>query len=256
LKALEDMALHTPATEAERKAQIAAQEALAAAAAAAAADGGTESEQAARKKNKLRSMIKGVGSYLGLRKSKKKRIAEQQAAAAAAAAGGGGGGASAAAAPAAPENTGVFKRLLFRSRSSPALQGEDERLGGGSSSWMPGSPRTPASARGLGAASSQSYDGQPNRDENGMYLPNHRRDTPVKGIIKSPRPGTAPHASSHPHHGPPPPAGGGKRRISFVDLAHGAPLERVHFCEDLHYSENSEHEDWDEGDDAGKCTVM
>ena len=47
----------------------------------------------------------------------------------------------------------------------------------------------------------------------------------------------------------------GKRRLTFTDQ-HGAPLEHVKFCEDLHYSENSQHVDWDEDDDGGKCSIM
>ena len=61
----------------------------------------------------------------------------------------------------------------------------------------------------------------------------------------------------------PTPRGISKRRISFAD-SRGHELERVKFCDDLHYSENSDHsesEGWDEmgapeGEDKGNCALM
>jgi hypothetical protein len=229
-------------------------------------------EEITRKKNKLRSMIKGVGSYLGLRKSKRRRQAE---AAAMAAQQGGGAGAGAGAgtgggvpppggagpgasgdASGSAASGGLFKKLLFRSRSSPALQSDDERL------RVPGSPivivpGTPTIAGGDGhhhhhhaRATPSSASSEPNIDENGLYAPNHRRDTSaVKGVLKSPN-GRKP-----PTPAPAPAPVPNKRRISFMDT-HGAPLEVVHYVEDLHYSDGSEHVDWDDEDEAGKCAVM
>jgi hypothetical protein len=211
-----------------------------------------QSEEQARKKNKLRSMIKGVGSALGLRKSKKKRMAE-----AAAATGGGGGGDPSGAAGGAPPQGGLLRKM-FRSRSSPSL-GDDDKLQGGSSAQSP--PGTPvqkgASGRGgVGfAPSSQSVVDGPNRDDNGMYLPNHRRDVTPHPAIKSPNPTTGRPGKdwSAQAAGMQPPS---KRRISYVDIHRGEPLIVVHYVEDLHYSENAEHVDWDEEDDQGKCSIM
>lgn len=310
-----------------------------------ASDGSPESmaqaEEATRKRNKLKSMIKGVGSALGLRKSKKKRLAE-----AAAAAGAGKSGQSAndggvpTGDPSAPagsadgddgaERKSLLKRM-FRSRSSPALDVDDSKLGSpraGSNSRLAGSPtpsshhhafgqalpghQTPGSIAGHASAvpglqlpaSAQQGDrssletaATPLRDENGLFVPRHRQldriygsETPVRSALKgSPSaagsarraltPGfesvssTASNSTADPTtargNAPMSPGGvfgpNGKRRICFVDQVQypaggmppqQQPLEDVYFCEDLHYSENAEHEDWEDDEGDGKCAIM
>lgn len=47
-----------------------------------------------------------------------------------------------------------------------------------------------------------------------------------------------------------------RRGISFADQ-HGHHLKNVRFCDNLHYSEGSLHDDWDdEWDDSKNCTIM
>lgn len=225
-------------------------------------------EEQTRKKNKLKSVIKGVGSYLGLRKSKKKRLAE--AAQAAALAGSMNGSnpnpyissstsssstnavssASSSSSSSTSSDSNLLKRLLFRSKSSPSLQNDDDRL------RDPTSPlpalNTPPHHHHHHHSSSNPYSAGPNRDEYGMYLPNHRRDTPARGIVKSPNNVRRALDNSNMTS----PGTKEKRRIAFIDIAYGEPLEQVRFCDDLHYSENSQHVDWDEEDDAAKCVIM
>jgi hypothetical protein len=219
------------------------------------------------RKSKVKSMIKGVGSYLGLRKSKKRRQAEMQAGG-----GGGGGGGSEGVGAGAGAGAGdaSLLRRMFRSSSSPSLQSEDSRL------RVPGSPilvlpGTPT-VGGFSHASSHSYNEGPARDDNGLFMPNHRRDIVVRGIVKSPA-GSARRSGGAAGEGgggegggappppPPPPPGtplspaSAKRRIAFLDH-HGGSLEVVHFSDTLHYSEGAEHVDWEDEDDNGKCALM
>jgi len=223
----------------------------------------TNIDDPTRKKNKLRSVIKGVGSYLGLRKSKKKRLAEAAQAAALAAAMNNGGVVPPGTIPPVTTTTttsssstqnsdsNLLKRLLFRSKSSPSLQNDEDRL------RDPTSPlpqlHTPQHQHHHTSSTGTVYTG-PNRDEYGMYLPNHHRDTPARSIIKSP--GNNNNSARRTLEITSPNGQKEKRRIVFLDIAYGEPLEQVRYCDDLHYSENSQHVDWDEEDDAGKCMIM
>lgn len=262
---------------------------------------------AMRKKNKLKSMVKGVATALGLRKSKKKRLQEE-------AAKGGGATSGAAGTSTAAGSTKPVPPILSPSAkalSAPRPPGTPVLLGGAEGATLEdleqlavgkalARPLPPTAVAGRGsksfsaAAMSDSLskarwvEHEPARDESsGTYLPSHRKEVRVPSILKgSPlsrkvlanavagtsslssgesafvagSPST-PSIGGTPLLGPPgqPSTGtgtGGRRGIVFADQT-GAPLAQIHFSEQLHYGENSEHEDWDEeGESNSNCSIM
>ena len=265
-----------------------------------------------RRKNKIKSMAKGVGSFLGLRKSKRKRLAEEAGGLSAESPGGGvvggssgseaggsplhgphqgsGGGGLTASSPAAASasaggaafaspggRSGSMQRLttLFRLGSEGAGGGSPS-LGGSSSSHAFSSPSAGGSAVEGGAAARGAISSLtlgPTAGGAGAVpealLASAPLDPPpptTRSILKGSRTaaGAAPHSA---------PSNGSaafltargdasevitmqRRRLTFADQ-HGRELNNVHFCDDLHYSANSDHsqsDDWDA--DVSRCALM
>jgi len=222
----------------------------------------THLPQPERKKNRFRSVAKGMGSFLGLRKSKKKRMAEEAAAAEVAARGGSlseQAAAAAMASEAAQPNIfgGIFRRSIsapMGSLSSPSSVSISSPSGGALSRSI---------SRGVDfydmtSGSPSSY---PVRDSEGLFIPGHYRprDVPPTSALRI--------VSAYgPHAG----VGGRvseqmmaldgplmKRRLTFADQ-HGQSITNTRYCSTLHYSEGAEHEDWDnDGSDQGpsRCTI-
>lgn len=187
--------------------------------------GGAASSSQKKKKSRLRSMAKGVGSFLGLRKSKKKRQKELEAAAAT---------------TGAPPVAGA----LFRSSSAPEMQAPAQE--GRPGVVVPSSP--PPRVAGSRSAGVGAFSPAASADVVGPSA------SPVRGILKSPvRKATSPAAAAA--LSPASPGGpASRRRISFADQ-HGATLANVRYCEDLHYSAIADHSAADYGE-GGKCAVM
>lgn len=271
---------------------------------------GSGGADAPKRKSKVRSVVKGIASALGLRKSKKKRQAEESVGS------GGSGGA-----PPPPLLSPSAKALsLARSASAGNVLGEHEHLAGATREDLeqlatgraiaksvagPLPSRLSASVGGGRAsvprpvplevpaqlsASSSWEEHEPARDEMGAYMPCHKKEVRVPSILKGSAMGrkalaavaasVAPPGSKEsgtggsgfgsagsplgvPFSGEGSPAPTtplsptGRRGIVFADQT-GHPLTHVHFSEQLHYGENSVHEEWDEDEEEGngKCVVM
>lgn len=221
----------------------------------------TQLPQPERKKNRFRSVAKGMGSFLGLRKSKKKRLAEEAAAAEVAARGGSLAEQAAAAALASEAvQPNLFGGIFRRSTSISSITSP--------SSVSMTSPSGSSLSRGMSVSrvdfndpASGSPSSFPIRDNDGLFIPGHyrQRDTPPPSALRIIS-AYGPHSSS----------GGGrvselmaldgplmKRRLTFADQ-HGQSITNIRFCSTLHYSEGAEHEEWDSETDTGpsRCSIM
>jgi hypothetical protein len=225
----------------------------------------TQLPQPERKKSRFRSVAKGMGSFLGLRKSKKKRLAEEAAAAEVAARGGSLAEQAAAAALASEAaQPNIFGGIFRRSISAPMASFSSPSV---SISSPSGGTLSRSVSRGVdfNDQMSGSPSSFPVRDSEGLFIPGHYRprDVPPTSALRT--------VSAYG-----PQAGGGgsihineqmmmardgpsmKRRLTFADQ-HGQSITNTRYCSTLHYSEGAEHEDWDnDGSDQGssRCSVM
>ena len=196
---------------------------------------GADGSAPVRKKSRMRSIAKGIASALGLRKGKKRRAAEDAAALAAQVAtlsvrGAVGGAAFPAAAPSALMSPSVAPMRNARGAAAD-VSGADSA--GGSAEEAVGFS--------IGA---QAVVGMPLRDDLGDFTPGHRRDLAPTSILKGSAlaAGDARGAAS---------AGSARRGIVFADHQ-GHALRDVRFSDRLHYSDDSEHEDWPSGN---RCAI-
>jgi hypothetical protein len=223
-----------------------------------------------KKKSRLRSMAKGVGSFLGLRKSKRRRQLEQQQQQMLAASLQGASAVAAAVVPAAPPRPpaptpgsppgpGAPSRSASVPEASPpppppvSPPPPGPRIAGvrpsNPAGRVAGSPPLVASGV-VGASPGGAASLAPSTSA-------ADQSSPVRGILKSPvRSAAASPASkaTSPGFAASPPGGVVlKRKISFADQ-HGKMLNNIHFCDDLHYSAQSDHSSAEY--EASKCKIM